>query len=64
MTTEPLSEQGLKIYLRAATQELQVCPHCETWFLIDCEAGQGCPTPDGRNGAVTAAMKEEGRGNV
>lgn len=43
------------------------CPHCQTWDAADCLAGNGCPTPDGRNGeAMRAALtsKPGGEGDA
>lgn len=52
-------EQGdaLAAYLAAAENELESCPWCETWSARDCLAGQGCPTPDGKNGEVIRALR-------
>lgn len=50
---------GRQAYLDAVAKEIEVCPHCETWLLSECNAGLGCPTPDGRNGESVRAIPQE-----
>ena len=52
MTDAKAIAAEFEAYLVAATNEWQVCPHCETWLLSECSDGKGCPTPDGMNGAT------------
>ncbi|KPH67081.1 hypothetical protein ADT71_03000 [Novosphingobium sp. ST904] len=50
--SEIAQSDALAVYLKAAENELEPCPWCETWLASECLAGNGCPTPDGRNGEI------------
>lgn len=44
------AEEGRQAYMEAAENEAKVCPWCQTWLAHECLSGNGCPTPDGKNG--------------